>query len=92
MSITSEKRYVGPVRTKAEVRQLIRRFMSYRIEPETAFDLSGWRICCTCKESKPPEDYTTNRNKLDGKDARCNRCKTRIARERYNSKKEKRND
>jgi hypothetical protein len=43
----------------------------------------GRRICCRCKEAKPREAYTRNKNKLDGLDARCKDCKSAVARERY---------
>lgn len=43
-------------------------------DPET-----GQRICCMCKTPKPASAYTKNRNKIDGRDARCRECKSRLA-------------
>lgn len=52
-----------------------------------AFDpITGQRICCLCDLPKPPECYTTNKNNVDGKDARCKPCKSRIINQ-YNKSK-----
>lgn len=46
-------------------------------DPET-----GQRICCTCKTPRPASAYTKNRNKIDGRDARCRECKSEHAAQR----------
>lgn len=44
----------------------------------SAFDpITGQRICSSCGQTKPPECFTTNRNKVDGRDARCKPCKSK---------------
>lgn len=49
-----------------------------RVLPEryTAFDKFGRRICCICKQAKAPNEYPPNKQKIDGRDARCKRCKS----------------
>lgn len=51
-------------------------------EPPTAF-AGTLRVCSECRESKEPQHYTKNKNKVDGLDARCRDCKKLIARLRY---------
>lgn len=55
--------------------------------PRTATTDEGDRICSECRELKPRESYTKNKNKTDGLDARCRDCKKLIARLRYLEKK-----
>jgi 5-methylcytosine-specific restriction endonuclease McrA len=38
----------------------------------------GMKICCRCEEEKPLGEYTKNRAKADGLDARCRACKKEI--------------
>lgn len=37
--------------------------------------MDGVRICSTCHEAKPVSEYHLNKNKKDGRDARCKPCK-----------------
>lgn len=49
-------------------------------EPKlTAFDEDGRRICCVCRESKDPDQFSVDKNRADGRDARCKTCKAQIA-------------
>jgi hypothetical protein len=46
---------------------------------ESAFNEQGLRICSNCHIAKQPEEYSPNRQKIDGRDARCKVCKRELA-------------
>ena len=47
----------------------------------------GMKVCCRCEIEKPIAEYTKNRAKPDGLDARCKECKKEVReiRREYNS-------
>lgn len=58
----------------------------------SAFDpVTGQRICCVCLVAKPPDQYTVNRQKVDGRDARCKPCKSRLITSYQNAKRKRDN-
>ncbi|MDI9934712.1 hypothetical protein QM806_04485 [Rhodococcus sp. IEGM 1351] len=63
-----------------------------RTHRASAFDdETGQRICCVCLVAKPPDQYTVNRQKIDGRDARCKPCKSRIITSYQNAKRKRDN-
>ena len=46
--------------------------------PPSAFDKNGMRICCICHKPKPAEHYHKNNSRIDGRDARCKLCRSRL--------------
>lgn len=44
-----------------------------------AFDEDGRRVCCICREPKDADQFSIDKNRADGRDARCKVCKARIA-------------
>lgn len=53
---------------------------------ETAFSPEGLRVCSACRVAKEPHEFSKNKNKKDGLDARCKRCKSEKAKQ-YNKEK-----
>lgn len=53
--------------------------------PVVAISEDGRRICSRCKRAKSRDEYSKNKNKADGLDARCKACRHEIYLERRNN-------
>ena len=51
---------------------------------QSAFNEQGLRICSVCHVAKQAEEYSPNRHKIDGRDARCKVCKRNLAKKYIN--------
>lgn len=49
---------------------------------KAVFAEDGRRICCICLVPKDSDQYTTKTSSVDGKDPRCNPCKSKQIMER----------
>jgi hypothetical protein len=64
------------------VSKLVKHYLEHgsdNYEPPSAFD-GSLRVCSECRVAKEREQFTKNKNRVDGLDAKCRDCKKMIAR------------
>lgn len=44
-----------------------------------AYNEDGLKVCCVCHTPKGKDDFSPNKNRKDGLDARCKPCKSMLA-------------